>query len=58
VLPDENDKQISNFLAAHPDAEERQIDADWGRPCRHGRQILPGEDGMDGFFYAQLRRRA
>ncbi len=57
VLPDENDKQISNFLAAHPDAEERQIDADWGRPCRHGRQILPGENGMDGFFYAHLRHR-
>jgi 16S rRNA (cytosine967-C5)-methyltransferase len=57
VLPDENDKQISNFLAAHPDAEEQQIDADWGHSCRHGRQILPGEDGMDGFFYAHLRHR-
>ncbi len=58
VLPDENDKQISHFLAAHPDAEEPPIDAAWGRPGRHGRQILPGENGMDGFYYARLRRRA
>ncbi len=57
VLPDENDKQIRDFLAAHTDAEEDEIDADWGHPCRHGRQILPGEDGMDGFYYARLRRR-
>ncbi len=57
VLPDENDKQISNFLAAHADAQEHEIDAEWGHPCRHGRQILPGEDGMDGFYYARLRHR-
>lgn len=56
VLPEENDKQISNFLAAHGDAREDVIDADWGRACRHGRQILPGEDGMDGFYYARLVR--
>jgi 16S rRNA (cytosine967-C5)-methyltransferase len=57
VLPEENDKQISDFLAAHEDAREDVIGADWGRPCRHGRQILPGEQGMDGFYYARLVRR-
>jgi 16S rRNA (cytosine967-C5)-methyltransferase len=57
VLPEENDKQISHFLATHADAHEDEIVADWGRPGRHGRQILPGEDGMDGFYYARLGRR-
>ncbi|MDX1592717.1 MAG: 16S rRNA (cytosine(967)-C(5))-methyltransferase RsmB [Gammaproteobacteria bacterium] len=56
VLPDENDKQISHFLANHTDAREDVIDAEWGHPCHHGRQILPGEDGMDGFYYARLIR--
>jgi 16S rRNA (cytosine967-C5)-methyltransferase len=58
VLPEENDLQISNFLAAHADAQEDEIAADWGHACRHGRQILPGEDTMDGFYYARLVRRA
>jgi len=58
VFPEENDRQISNFLAAHADAHEKKITADWGHTCRHGRQILPGEDGMDGFYYALLERRA
>ena len=34
-----------------------RIDAAWGRPAGPGRQILPGEDAMDGFFYAALAKR-
>ncbi len=54
VLPTENDEVLTRFLAAHPDAESGAIDALWGIATRHGRQILPGEDGMDGFYYARL----
>ncbi|HEX5755862.1 MAG TPA: 16S rRNA (cytosine(967)-C(5))-methyltransferase RsmB [Arenimonas sp.] len=57
VLQDENARQIDAFLCAHPDAEAVVLDARFGRGSGAGRQRLPGEDGMDGFFYALLERR-
>lgn len=54
VLPEENAAQINDFLAAHDDCREVIIEADWGHAVAAGRQILPGEDAMDGFFYALL----
>ena len=54
VLPSENDDVVSRFLADHPDAKPGAIDAIWGIATHHGRQILPGEDGMDGFYYARI----
>ncbi len=54
ILPQENQQQIIRFLANHPDAHEQPITADWGHPMTVGRQVLPGEDAMDGFYYAQL----
>ncbi len=54
VLPDENQHQISAFLAQTPDARELPIDSTWGEAVTAGRQILPGRDGMDGFYYACL----
>lgn len=56
ILAQENARQIAGFLAGHDDARERPIDAAWGHPCACGRQILPGEDGMDGFYYACLTK--
>lgn len=56
ILPVENSEQIDHFLKTHDDAREETIDADWGRACQHGRQILPGEDDMDGFYYACLSK--
>jgi 16S rRNA (cytosine967-C5)-methyltransferase len=57
VLRSENEERIAGFLAAHADAFEIALAVPWGRPCRHGRQILPGDDGMDGFYYAALSKR-
>lgn len=54
ILAAENSQQIATFIADHPDAKEVAINADWGAPCQHGRQILPGNDNMDGFYYACL----
>ncbi len=54
VLPEENAETIAAFLEHHPDARVSPIDADWGRPAGAGRQILTGEDGMDGFYHARL----
>jgi 16S rRNA (cytosine967-C5)-methyltransferase len=54
VLKPENEQQIGKFLASHPDASELAIEADWGMARPHGRQILPGDNQMDGFYYAKL----
>jgi 16S rRNA (cytosine967-C5)-methyltransferase len=56
VMPEENELQIARFLSEHPDAVEQRIDAAWGQARPLGRQILPGEETMDGFFYARLRK--
>lgn len=56
VLFDENSGQISRFLGLRADAAEVPISAAWGRGCVHGRQILPGENEMDGFYFACLRK--
>jgi 16S rRNA (cytosine967-C5)-methyltransferase len=62
VLPDENEAQVSAFLARHADARERPIDADWGvarsPDGRLGRQLLPQADGGDGFYYAIIEKAA
>jgi len=57
ILPAENSAQVLEFLRSHSDAAERPIDAAWGHQCNAGRQILPGEDNMDGFFYAVLQKQ-
>lgn len=54
LLPQENTQVLEEFLAAHPDAQEQPIPADWGIKTAIGRQILPEIGGMDGFYYARL----
>ncbi len=54
ILPMENEKQIQAFLAHHANAREIPLPALAGRPCVVGRQRLPGEAGLDGFYYACL----
>ncbi|MGS1076983.1 16S rRNA (cytosine(967)-C(5))-methyltransferase RsmB [Pseudoxanthomonas beigongshangi] len=56
ILKDENERQIDAFLARTPDARAEPLDARFGHASGAGRQRLPGEDGMDGFFYARLIR--
>jgi 16S rRNA (cytosine967-C5)-methyltransferase len=57
LLPRENDERVSAFLAGHQDAFERPIEAAWGEARPVGRQIPPGEAGLDGFYYARLEKR-
>ncbi|MBT8046883.1 MAG: 16S rRNA (cytosine(967)-C(5))-methyltransferase RsmB [Xanthomonadales bacterium] len=56
VLQVENSRQIQRFLANHPDAESLEFPATWGRKQDPGQQILPGEQDLDGFYYARLRK--
>ncbi len=50
----ENRDTIGHFLASHSDAFEREIDLECCVRQDHGYQILPGQHGMDGFYYASL----
>lgn len=54
VFKQENEQTLAQFLATGVTAQEHRITADWGCARPHGRQILPGTDSMDGFFYAVL----
>lgn len=56
VLAEENVTPIEQFLRSRDDVVERRIEAAWGHQCAAGRQILPGEDDMDGFYYACLQK--
>ncbi len=56
VLPDENDNQITAFLARTGGASVVPLSLTCGRPAAAGWQILPGEQDMDGFFFACLRK--
>jgi len=56
ILPEENRDNIHTFLEQHPDATAEPVSAVWGLASGPGRQILPGESDMDGFFYALVRK--
>lgn len=58
ILPEENSRQVEAFLREHPDALHQPLTAGWGREQPAGRQILPGEQAMDGFYYALLLKQA
>lgn len=57
LIPRENEQQVERFLSEHDEARERPIEASWGHARSVGRQTLPGEDHMDGFYYACLEKR-
>lgn len=57
VLRLENDQQIQKFLPRHPDARCLSMPVNWGHPQSCGRQILPGDDGMDGFYFALIYKQ-
>lgn len=54
VLAQENDGVIDDWrgVAGKPATDELPVS--WGRAADFGRQILTGETGMDGFYYARL----
>lgn len=56
ILHGENSGQVERFLARHPNFALDVLDDRFGRDTGAGHQRLPGEAGMDGFFYARLRR--
>ena len=55
VLACENARQVDAFLARHADARPLLAVPGW-RAAGTGVQNLPGEAGMDGFFYAVVEK--
>ena len=58
ILKDENEHQVAAFLSRTQDARADALDPRYGHAAGPGRQRLPGEQGMDGFFYARLLKQA
>ena len=56
ILKQENEQQIMAFLSKHADAEEIELEPMPATRQSAGYQRLPGQDNMDGFYYACLRR--
>ncbi|MDE1897796.1 MAG: 16S rRNA (cytosine(967)-C(5))-methyltransferase RsmB [Xanthomonadaceae bacterium] len=58
LLRAENSAVTTAFAARHGDAEGVPIVLPAGRADGPGWQILPGEDGLDGMYYAAFTKRA
>ena len=57
IFKDENERQIEWFVETHDSCMEKSLDSvQWGLERPWGRQIMPGQDNMDGFFYACLQK--
>lgn len=61
VFRQENQRQIDSFVNTHFDAEllplSDRLRGRFGSGRGPGIQIFPGEEDMDGFFYAVLRKK-
>ena len=63
VLAEENEGVVGSFLAAHGDAREDRVLHDYNISdlmCERttGFQVLPGTQGLDGFYFAGLEKRS
>jgi 16S rRNA (cytosine967-C5)-methyltransferase len=58
LLRAENEALIAIFLDAHADARALPLPEQFGHAAGSGRQNLPGEGGMDGFYYALLEKNS
>ncbi len=56
VLPAENELQVSAFIGRHGDASVLPLRASVGVARAPGLQTLPGQEDMDGFYYACLQK--
>ena len=54
ALKQENEQQIAHFLQQHPEAQENELTPIPAQRRAYGYQHLPGDDQLDGFYYASL----
>jgi 16S rRNA (cytosine967-C5)-methyltransferase len=58
LLRAENEVAVAGLLARHPDAHARPVQLPAGQPAGDGWQLLPGDAGLDGLFFAALEKPA
>lgn len=56
VFKEENSEVVKRFLELEKSASEEKIHAPFGILCEFGKQILPGMNQMDGFYFAKLKK--
>jgi 16S rRNA (cytosine967-C5)-methyltransferase len=57
IFKDENEAQIAWFIGNHENCTVNRLNSvQWGHNRPYGRQILPGQQGMDGFYYAKIHK--
>ncbi|HEC13693.1 MAG TPA: 16S rRNA (cytosine(967)-C(5))-methyltransferase RsmB [Acidiferrobacteraceae bacterium] len=56
ILPDEGENQLEWFMAKHPDTRALTTTMTMGVALKFGRQCIPGQAGMDGFYYAAVQK--
>lgn len=56
ILPAENSEQVASFLERHNDAIHVPLHEN-DSPTTPGWQLLPGENNVDGFYYAKLQKK-
>ena len=57
VFKEENELQVERFINEFDNAVDKTPkDISWAMARSAGYQVLPGENGMDGFFYALIRK--
>ncbi|HEY8229538.1 MAG TPA: 16S rRNA (cytosine(967)-C(5))-methyltransferase RsmB [Rhodanobacteraceae bacterium] len=57
LLREENERVVETFLSTHAGARALPVELPAGHKAGAGWQILPGEGGLDGMFYAVLEKR-
>ncbi len=56
ILPEENVEQMQAFVAQNPEAIPMPFNLPIGLSQHIGHQLLPGQGGRDGFYYAALKK--
>ena len=56
ILPEENVEVIQAFVAQNPEAIAMSLNLPLGLAQSVGHQVLPGQSGRDGFYYAGLKK--
>jgi 16S rRNA (cytosine967-C5)-methyltransferase len=57
ILRAENEAVVAAFVSSSEDAQSMPFALDVGHACGAGRQLLPGEGGLDGMYYAVIEKR-
>ncbi|PCJ15928.1 MAG: 16S rRNA (cytosine(967)-C(5))-methyltransferase [Gammaproteobacteria bacterium] len=56
ILKTENVDVISQFVNSQSDVEHQALEISVGQLQQYGRQLLPTENGPDGFYFARLKK--